>query len=370
MQVLAANSLIRSFESIRIVDLRKHLEFGKEAVYRISQKLAGFAVTVPLAWYLGSYWALIVGMTTSTIVGVALSYYLKPVVPSITLTQRRDVFGFSVWLFISNIATTTRNRISYFLLGRSGADVLGYFQVSQEISNDISTQLVASINRAIFPGYAKVAADAGAFKSIYLRVIAVAAIFAMPVGLGMATVAHIVVPVVLGPKWLPAIEPVQLFAMNGVILAINSNAHYVFFARDKPVVSTLITIGQITLLIPLLLLLIGPYGMSGAVTAFLIVNGLSMPVGFWLVRREIAVQMTDILRNLWRPAVAASAMALVVQGYINVYPAISIFNLTAAIAVGVIVYSVSLALLVALSEQTRSVEALLFRHFLTSRSRA
>lgn len=370
MCVLAAASLIRSCESIRIVDLRKDLEFAKDALYRLSQKLVGFAVTVPLAWYLESYWALIIGMASSTVAGVLLSYYLKPFIPRLTLRERRDVFGFSVWLFISNVALMTRNRISYFLLGRSGADVLGFFQMSQELGNDLSTQIVSSINRAIFPGYAKVASDIAYFKSLYLRVISVAALFAMPIGLGLMTVAHLVVPLLLGEKWAPAIPPIQLFAINGILLAINSNAYYVFFARNRPRWGTMITLGQIAVLVPLLTVLIGSHGMVGAVAAFLIVNSVSTPVLFWLVRREIGVRPTEVLRSLWRPAVSAAFMVVAVRAYVVAYPEVSMAHLLTAVALGGAVYLMALSVLVALTEQEQSIEALLIRHFIPSRSRA
>ena len=52
-----------------------------------------------------------------------------------------------------------------------GARALGLFTMSFEISNLPTTELSAPINRAVFPGYAKLAEDPDGFRQTFVQVI-------------------------------------------------------------------------------------------------------------------------------------------------------------------------------------------------------
>ena len=70
---LALGSLISGFENIGTVAFRKELLFNKEFQFFFGKKLAAFLVTVPLAFLLRSYWALIAGIVVGRLAGVSLS---------------------------------------------------------------------------------------------------------------------------------------------------------------------------------------------------------------------------------------------------------------------------------------------------------
>src|SRR5690606_13797927 len=74
--VLGAGFLVQGFENIGIVQFRKELDFRKDFIMMLSKKLAGFLVTIPLAFVMRSYWALVVGMVLGNALSVLLSYLL------------------------------------------------------------------------------------------------------------------------------------------------------------------------------------------------------------------------------------------------------------------------------------------------------
>ena len=67
IRALALGFLIRSFENIAIVDFRKFMQFNKDFYLRLSVKAVGFMVTIPLAFQLRSYWALIFGVLATNL---------------------------------------------------------------------------------------------------------------------------------------------------------------------------------------------------------------------------------------------------------------------------------------------------------------
>ena len=149
LYVLAFSFALASFSNIAVVDLQKELRFAEDFRLRAFQHFARFAVTVPLAFWMKSYWALVIGILVGNIVKVASTYWVMPYKPRLTLSARRDLLGFSMWLLANRIMFYLRNRSTELFLGRlAGVQTLGLFTVSFEISNMPTSELVAPINRA------------------------------------------------------------------------------------------------------------------------------------------------------------------------------------------------------------------------------
>ena len=116
MYFLALSSLLQGFENIGVVAFRKDMTFDKEFRYLLGKKLAAFLVTVPLAFLLRNYWALVIGILTGRSFAVLLSYYVHPYRPRFDLSGRHDLFHFSKWLFISNVFYFLRVRSADFII--------------------------------------------------------------------------------------------------------------------------------------------------------------------------------------------------------------------------------------------------------------
>ena len=62
LYALSFSMLLQGIENIGIVDFRKNLEFRKEFLFLFAKKLIGFCVTIPLAFALRNFWALVAGI--------------------------------------------------------------------------------------------------------------------------------------------------------------------------------------------------------------------------------------------------------------------------------------------------------------------
>ncbi len=253
---LALGSLVQGFENVGIVEFRKSMQFNREFQFMFGKRLAAFVVTVTLALVLRDYWALVAGMLTARIFGVALSYYLHPYRPSFSLRAHADLFGFSKWLFLNNALFFVNNRSADFVIGKvAGARALGLYGMGYEISNLPTTELIAPINRAVFPGYAQTATDLSGLRRAYLSVISMILMLALPSAAGIAAIAPLMVPVILGPKWLQAIPVIKILAFYGAAMAVQTNMASVFLALAKPRVLTILAAANAAALLPALLVL-------------------------------------------------------------------------------------------------------------------
>jgi lipopolysaccharide exporter len=342
---LAAGSLISGFENIGVVAFRKELRFNKEFYFAFGKKLAGFIVTVSLVIMLRSYWALIAGIIVTRLAGVGLSFYLQGYRPHWSLDARQELFHFSKWLVISNLVNVLNTRAADFIVGKSvGPHGLGVFNVSYELSNLPTSELTAPINRAVFPGYAHKSADRTSLKEDYLKVIGIMVALGVPMGVGIAATAHILVPLLFGPQWTEAIPLVAILAFYGVLAVIRSNGHYVYLALGRPNIATYLGIGLILLLLPTLTVLCMKYGVIGAAYAYLACDVVTTLISFTVLLKVLSITVRQLLSVLWRPIVSAMFLFAIVRLVTSSLSMQSFDNLTGlihllmAVVTGVVTY--------------------------------
>lgn len=269
-----------------------------------------FSVCMLLAFTLRNYWALVWGSFTGQIMEVLLSYLVHPYRPRFRLSGRRELFGYSMWLFVNNALFFAHTRMADFIVSKLlGSHVLGVYTIAYEFANLPTTELVAPINRAVLPGYTRMADSLDVMRQGFLNVLAMIALFAIPASFGIAAIAELLVNVVLGDKWLETIPLIKIFAFSGLFIALQSNASVIYNAMGKPRYMTFISLFNIVVLfIPSLFFLIQIHGVIGIAEAYLISSVIIWPVNYSVIVRLINVKWHKILLELWRPFFAGVAM--------------------------------------------------------------
>jgi lipopolysaccharide exporter len=157
---LAFGAFIQGFWNIATVDFRKRLEMGKDFRFFLIPKLGSFVIGIALAFAWRSYWALVVAIVARRVIQLALGYAMRPYRPRPSLKHWRELVGFSKWLLVNNVLTFVRDQIDVLVVGKlAGPRLLGLYSVAAEIANLPITELALPIGRAIYPGFAKFAAD-------------------------------------------------------------------------------------------------------------------------------------------------------------------------------------------------------------------
>ncbi|HWI16011.1 MAG TPA: lipopolysaccharide biosynthesis protein [Burkholderiales bacterium] len=322
LATLALGSVLQGFENVGIVTFRKEMQFGRDFQFLFCKRLAGFAVTVALALLWRDYWALVVGIVATKAAGVALSYALQEYRPRFSLAARRELFNFSAWLLINNIIYFTAHRAADFIIGKtSGAHALGVFSVANEIASLPTSELAAPINRAVFPGYAKLSSEVDILREQYLRVFGLLTYCAFAPAVGIALVARPAVEVFLGEKWMEAVPLVQIIAFNAMLMTLQTNMGSLFLARGQPRILTLLAGLHTLLLVPLLLWASLSYGAAGAASALLAASVIMLPVVYAVLIAQLKLTVRQLASRMWRPALSAAVMAVSIHAYQTVLSA-------------------------------------------------
>jgi O-antigen/teichoic acid export membrane protein len=227
----------------------------------------------------------------------------------LSLAGWHDLFKPSRWLLLTNFLNFLHNGSANFIIGKiSGAQSLGLYNISYEIANLPTAELVSSISRATFPGYAKIALDPAALRAMFLKVTGVIALITIPAGAGIAATSDRIVGLALGRNWVAASPFIAVLACYGVIQSLQSNSGAVLLALGKFRALSAILGIQAAVLIPAMVW--GAYrgGAMGVALALLAAGMVLAPINLAQVFRAINLRLAAFLAVIWRPVVAAAIM--------------------------------------------------------------
>ena len=359
--------LISGFENIGVVNFRRQMNFAAEFRLLATKRVASFIITMAAAFAFQSYWALVIGMAAGRVVGVILSYAMHPFRPRPTLKKARELFSFSGWMLVNNIAGAIGSRVPHFLIGRAfGAQTLGAYTIAAEIAALAHTELIAPINRAMFPAYSRLVAEPAAFRKTCVDATATILLIVLPISVGIAMLAAPFVRLLLGDQWDATVPIIEVLAVAGVATALTSNNLSAYLALGRPHLATATLVTRLLVLGVGIFVLYRPLGVLGVAYAELIAAATSLAVSLPVLLTTIRLRLMDYIKALWRPLVASVLMGVAIKQLIDATSmhagvgeaAIQLFT---GVAAGMMIYPLILAALWLFSGRPESTEVRIAR---------
>lgn len=362
---LSIGMVAKGFENIGIVNFRKEFRYAQEFRFFTAIKFAAFIVTVTAAYLLRSYWALVIGMIAARVTGLILSYTLDSYRPRFSIAARKELFSFSIWLYLNNILWFLRTRGADFVVGKMlGPKSLGLFSIGSEIASLPTTEIITPINRAIFPGYTKIAGDLSRLRAAYINVFAMIALLALPSASGIAVISDLAIPFLLGNNWIEAIPIVEVLAFVGLFTSLQANTAAVLTSLGKPQINVLVQSLSAAVLVPSAVILALEYGIIGVAFAYFLANGMAFVINVALSVRFLRLRSSRLMNSAIRPLVASATMYAAVSNLkgaiIGELPAaLSLFS---CIVFGMAVYIGTVLILWRISGRADGAESFVLNH--------
>lgn len=314
--VVALLPLLDGLSNIGAVDFRRNMTFHKEFALMVLPKLGGILVAILAAFLLRSYVAMLCGMLVNRSLRMAMTYVMHPFRPRFSLIAWRALVGYSVWTWLLSLATLLRDRSDSLFLGRmAGTATLGFYSVGAEIAALPMTELIEPLGRASFSGFAAARHEGGAAGEIFLRLIGLSALLALPVGLGLSAVAAPLTRLALGPGWEQAVPVLQVLAVAGTMLVFGHLSQHLLSAHALLGRLVGIVLAGAALRVVLLLALIPGFGATGAAMAAAIAIGVEQGLMIATALRRFGIGFRGLLAQVWRPVLATGAMGVVLWGF-------------------------------------------------------
>ena len=309
---IAPRAIVDSLQNIGVVAFRKELDFAKEFRFTLYNKLLNFVFVIAAALWFRNYWALVLGALTASCIGLVTSYVMHPYRPRLSLAKLGEIWGFSQWLMLSRVGAFFNRKVDSLLVGGMvGTTAMGNYHVASELATLPSSELVMPIRRAMFPNLAKITDQKQEFSAAVLSSFSAIAAMCLFVGFCLMSVAPEFVAVVLGQRWMGAVPIIQWLSLFGAFSALVLVLEVPLWVVGKTNMSAAQTWFELAIILPLTWLAVRGWGVEGAAVARAGVSVLMVPIMMLLTARYCNVGFGPLAAALWRPLLAALAMAAV-----------------------------------------------------------
>lgn len=338
IRTIGLMAILSGCNNIGVIDFQKQLDFRRELKLQVLPKLLSFCCTMVLAFNLRSYWALVYGMLINEALNLLFSYRMSAFRPRFSLASAADLFSFSKWLLLNNLIDYVNRKIPVLLTGQLlDSKSVGLFTVGEEIALLPTAEIAAPVNRATYPVYARLKDMQDELRKAYLNTLNLSTSVSLPAAAGIAVLAPLLVPTVLGPNWAPMAAMMQWLAIAGFIINLSSNVAYVFMATGSPRYLVFTNTLRALVFVPALLVLIPLYGLTGIGYALLLTALVLLVVTHLSVSRLLALTTMMVLRSIARALLASLLMCVVVWGLLQLaasLPALGLLLLAVLVGVG------------------------------------
>ncbi|HEY5797604.1 MAG TPA: lipopolysaccharide biosynthesis protein [Bosea sp. (in: a-proteobacteria)] len=337
MEVMAFTFVITAAGVQHGALLQRRMSFGKLAKIEISALLLSVAVAIGMAASGYEYWAIVsmsITQPLATTIGLWLSTGWIPGRPRIAggvLSMLRFGGGTTLTGFLAYITVN----IDKLMLGRVwGTEATGLYSRSYYLINFPTENLNTTIGEIAFAALSRTKDDPERLRRYFLKGYSLVVTLTLPLTVVSALFADDLIVVVLGPKWVGAIEIFRILAPTILVLAITNPLGWLLNALG--LVRRGVFIGMFSAPLMVAGTLIGlPYGPRGVAIAYsTVMVSKVIPVAVWALHGT-GVKVREFVGALASPLFASAAAAGIAFGvHVLAGPLLSpVFRLALDVAV-------------------------------------
>lgn len=347
LQVLLLNLLLNGWTMVPAALLKKDLKFGSIATSNMVSRVSYLIVSLTLAFFGFGVWSLVIANVTQSFIALVVTWWLSPNWDWLKPVPW-DWAAFKS-LMSYGLRATGAGLFRFFawnwddwLVGRQlGTSALGFYSKAFDFTNNTMKQFGNSIVGGVFfPAYAGIKHHTQRLKRTYLKSVQLISTLMFPIGLGFLATAAVLIPVVLGEKWIPMIETFQVFSILVLTRPVSANTTSIFRAVGKPQNNMYASGVLIAVMVPAALLLL-QYGIVGVAVAVLLADITGLMFNLFQVNRIFPGSILPTLRASLPALAAALLMFLIVVLSLNFLVGEygeNLFTLGAAVVIGVVIY--------------------------------
>ena len=211
------------------IQLTRKVNFKSQMKINLTAAIISGAVAIVMA--LGGYgvWSLVWRSIIRSVIQAILLWYTNRWVPSLIFSKEsfRSLFGFGSKLLLSGLIDTIYNNVYLLIIGKFfSAPQLGYYTRADQFSRLAVKNLTGTVQRVSYPVLSQVQDDNDRLREGYRKVIVAIMFITFFILLGMAAIAEPMILTLIGEKWLPSVEYLQLLCFAWLLYpmhALNMN---------------------------------------------------------------------------------------------------------------------------------------------------
>lgn len=261
--VACASIPLAAFSSIQMALFKRSLDFKTLFWRRLATILVPLCVTIPLAFWLRSYWALVIGTIVINLVNAILLTVKSNWKPGryYSFARLKEMFSFCSWSIADSVLVWATAYIDILFIGVAlDAYYLGLYKTSITTVGQFTSLITASVLPVVMPAISRLQDNIPEMRNTLLKFQKYTAVLLFPVGMGIFVFQDLVTAVMLGNQWTEAASFIGLWALMEVITVVFARfCSNVYPSIGKPRISVIVQILHLVVLIPAVVIS-GQYG--------------------------------------------------------------------------------------------------------------
>lgn len=309
LYALAAVPLLDGISNPRFFRFERDLVFSKLAKQTLFATVATFSVTILVAWWTRSYWALVLGMLASALARSGASYALCPHRPDFSLKRWREILSFSGWMTLGSIVSTISMRSDRIIVGHFlGFAETGSYFMTHRIGVLPTSELISPLQRVLFPSFSRMVGDRPRLRDAVLRSVNVLGSLSLSAAMGFALLANDFVPLALGDKWRSIAPLLVLLVPFLGFRASLSSARPCVMALGRTELVFRASLAYALIHLPAFVFGTVFYGLRGAILSIVLAGVFYVYLNAWMLQESIGLKLREIVAQLLRPVLASAVM--------------------------------------------------------------
>jgi len=262
--------VLQGLQSPVLAIVLKNLNLRMRVIMDLIRRVIEATVIMVLAFWLRNVWALLLGQMIGMGVGSLLSFWVAPFRPRFSLYRPAWEYflRYGKHLNVTTLCIFGVMSGGELVIGRIlGQEALGLYQIALAIPLLLGVRATVLIHQISMPTYALLQRDRpGVIRVFELQMSLVGLIF-VPLAVGVAVLAPVIVPLAFGPQWIAAVEPLRMLCVYAVCAGYLSIMTALHYGANRPDLQMKSWVGQFILYAMLLAPLTMEFGLTGSAVA-------------------------------------------------------------------------------------------------------
>ena len=312
MGLLSFNFILLSFYFLPQSLLQRNINYKRVSIIDLTSIVCSSAVTLLLAWKSYGAWALVWGMICVHLVKAVLynfdqnlRYY--PVfslrgIRSMLLFGGHISFSRMIWYFYSQADVVIAGRVF-------GKGQLGVYSVALQLVSIPLVKIGGIAHQLGLPAFSQIQDNLPAVQKNFLKITKVLNLVSFPLYLGVASVVDVVLPVLLGDKWIESIVFIQILCLVMPLRFLSTLFAPVVSAIGRPDVHT----GN--MIIAIIIMPVGffvgcRWGLIGLCLAWVVAFPIFFLISVGRILKVLRLPLRIFLKEFYLPAGASVCMTI------------------------------------------------------------
>ena len=319
IRMLALLFPMQALQGVPVALMARKMQFKIQATNGVIGSVVNSAVTLILALLDYGVWALVYGNLAAALIRVLLYATHSRILywPTSDFTGFSSLFSFGGFITLSSFLNYLQNKSSHWFIGTwLGKEPLGIYSVSNELASLPMQKVGGVLNQVGFAAFSRIQDDRDQVRANYLKMQSIMAFFAFPTFWGIASVSQLLVPLVLGEKWLAATVPLQLISLSVPLrMLFNTTTPTLNGIGNAKLVFGNLLISSLTM--PLAYYFAMDWGVNGVAATWVIWYPVLFVFMQYRSNRALGILYGRYLQAIYRPLLITAGMYLLVimMGY-------------------------------------------------------